>query len=93
VLRAGEDIPGGSTGELFTLQMSITAFAEGKPRLRLAAIGFGKARITAEVRVSSSSSTLLKDNIVNSNAGGDQSSSDACRLLAMRVATLVTKNK
>lgn len=93
VLRAGEDIPTGGTGELFTLQTSITAFAEGKPRLRLATIGFGKVRITAEVRVSDSSSTLLKDNIVNSNVGDDQSGFDACQLLAMRVARLITKDK
>jgi hypothetical protein len=90
VLRAGEDVPSGGTGELFTLQMSISAFAEGKPRLRLATIGFGKTRITAELRVSNSSNTLLRDNIVNASIGDDQSSSDACRLLVMRVAKLVT---
>lgn len=93
VLRAGEDVPSGGTGELFTLQVSIRAFAEGKPRLRLMTMGFGKARITAGVRVSDSSNTLLRDNIVNANVGDDQSSLDACRLLARRVAGLVAKNK
>jgi hypothetical protein len=93
VLRAGEDIPPGAAGELFTLETSVTAFGEGKPRLRLATIGFGKARITAEVRISDSSSNVLKDNVVNAKAGDDQSSLDACRLLARRVTGLITKNK
>jgi hypothetical protein len=92
VLRVGEDVPGGA-GELLTLEMSITAFAEGKPRLRLVTMGFGKARITAEVRVSNSSNTLLRDNIVNASVGDDQNSLNASRLLAARVARLTTKNK
>jgi hypothetical protein len=92
VLRAGEDVPIGSAAELYTLQIKITAFGEGKPRLRLATLGFGKARITAEVQVSDSSNTLLRHNIVNATVSGDQNTFDASWLLAARVAKLVTKD-
>jgi hypothetical protein len=93
VLRAGEDAPSGAAGKLFSLQTGITGFMEGKPRLRFATLGFGKGRITAEVRLSAASNTLLRDNIVNVTAVDGQSSLDACRLLAANVVQLVTKKK
>jgi hypothetical protein len=90
VLRSGEDVPGGA-GDLFTLQVGVTAFTEGKPRLRLATIGFVEAKIIAEARVFDGSNTLPRDNVLNIGASDSESSFDAGRLLAGRVARFVIK--
>jgi hypothetical protein len=93
VLRVGEDAPSDAAGKLLNLQTGITGFTEGRPRLRFATLGFGKGKITAEVRLSDGSNTLLRDNIVNVTAVDGQSTLDACRLLAIDVVKLITKKK
>jgi hypothetical protein len=92
VLRSGEEVPGGA-GDLFTLHVGVTAFTEGKPRPRLATIGLGKAKMTAEARVFDGSNTLLRDDVLNISASDSESSFDAGRLWAGRVARLVIKNQ
>ena len=90
VLRAGEDVPAGS-GKLLTPQIGLDGFTAGKPRLRLVTLGFGQAKIAAEVRLSDDSHLLLRDDIVNTRAGDDESSVDACQWLSARIAREVTK--
>jgi hypothetical protein len=90
VLRAGEDIPADS-GPMLSLRIQIAGFNGGKPRLRVATARFGKVKIAAEARVFDASAALLRDNIVDTSVGDDMSNVDASRMLASRVATLVTR--